>query len=232
MFARLVIPAIVAASMLMPSMLMAVPPVPPRAVGTISSSAPITINGSEMSPTLAPFWPLAAKDEIATSASALLQTAGRNLLTLDANSKARIDAAGNGLEYIYIRQGGLHFDARTGPIYVCIGDHLYVPAKSARGTLRFNASGAVDSSLELGVLLEQGTRVCGQDASVDFLSGLPKAAGGTIGAAPGGLSTRTRTAITVGAALAALLPAFFSSTPCGLSSGCNFNPPAISPSQP
>jgi hypothetical protein len=203
----------------------------PSVIGTISSSAPITINGTEMSPSLAPSWPLAPKDEITNSAPALLQTAGHDSLTLDANSKVRIDATGNGSDYIYVREGGLRFDAGAGPIYVCIAGHLYVPSKSSKGSLRLNPSGSVDSSLESGVFSEQGTRQCGPDFSGDFLKGLPKAAGGAVGAAPGGLSTGAK--ITIGAAAAVSGLAFlFSSAPCALPNGCNFNPAAISPSQP
>src|SRR5579863_10767816 len=173
-------------------------------VGTISSSAPITINGSEMSPAAAPSWPLAPKDEIANSAPALLQTADRDVLLVDINSKIRISAAGNGAAYIYIRQGGVHFDAKTGPIYVCIADHLYVPAKSAVGTLRLDSSGSVAVNLERGAFSEQGARACGQDIGPDFLSGLPKAAGGTLGPpAGGGLSTSDKIAIGVATAVGA-----------------------------
>src|SRR5580658_6833898 len=111
MFPRLAVLGIVAACLLMGGNANG-----PSVVGTISSSAPITINGSEMSPSAAPSWPLVAKDEITNSAPALLQTAGRDLITLDANSQTRIAEAGNGLEYLYVRQGGLQFDARTGPI--------------------------------------------------------------------------------------------------------------------
>src|SRR5580658_254180 len=136
MFPRLAVLGIVAACLLMGGNANG-----PSVVGTISSSAPITINGSEMSPSAAPSWPLASKDEIANSAPALLQTADRDLITLDANSKVRIGEGGNGSDYIYVRQGGLHFDARTGPIYVCVAGHLYVPSKSAQGSLRLNASG-------------------------------------------------------------------------------------------
>ena len=175
MLPRLVIPAIVAVSVLTGQ----TPPTP--IVGTISSTVPVTINGSEMSPAAAPSWPLASKDEISTSAPALLQTADRDVLLLDPNSKVRISAAGNGVAYIYIRLGGAHFDAKTSPIYVCIADHLYVPAKSAVGTLRLDASGSVVANLERGAFAEQGARACGQDIAPDFLSGLPKAAGGTFG---------------------------------------------------
>jgi hypothetical protein len=220
MFGRMAVMVIAAAAALMGG---------PAVVGTISSSAPITINGSEMSPSAAPSWPLVAKDEIANSAPALLQTAGRDLITLDANSKARVADAGNGSAYVYVRQGGLRFDARTGPIYVCIGDHLYVPSKSALGTLRLDSSGAVDSRLERGVFAEQGTRACGPDVAVDFLSGLPKAAGGAVGGAPGGLSTDAKIAIGVGvaAAVGAGLASLFSPAPCGSPNGCNFNPVSI-----
>jgi hypothetical protein len=225
MLARAAVIGIVAASGLMGV---------PGVVGTISSSAPITINGSEMSPTASPSWPLAAKDEIANSAPALLQTASHDLITLDANSRTRISDAANGAGYIYVRQGGLQFDSRTGPIYVCIADRLYVPAKSAKGSLRLDASGAVDSRLERGVYAEQGTRACGQDVPADFLGGLPKAAGGSIGPAPAGTSTSTKVIIGTALAAAALTGTAFlySSPPCALASGCNFNPASISPSQP
>jgi hypothetical protein len=225
MFARLAVLGIAAASLLMASS---------GAIGTISSSAPITINGSEMSPSAAPSWPLVSKDEITNSAPALLQTAGRDLITLDANSKARVSQAGNGLEYIYIRQGGLRFDTRTGPVYVCIGDHLYVPSKSARGSLRLDSSGMVDSKLERGVFSEQGARACGPDVAVDFLSGLPKAAGGSVGGAPAGLSTQAKIGIglAIASGAAAGSASLFSSAPCASPNGCNFNPAAISPSQP
>jgi hypothetical protein len=201
-------------------------------VGTISSTQPITINGSEMSPSVAPVWPLAARDEITTSAPALLRTVDRNTITFDALSKARIGAAGNGLTYIYVRQGGLHFNTTTGPVFICVGDRLFVPAKSAQGILRIDQGGTVVSNLESGVFAEQGTRACQQDVPPDFLSGLPRAAGGTIGppAQPG--LNRTTTAITAAAAAAVVATAFFSSAPCASPNGCNFNPPSISPSQP
>lgn len=201
-------------------------------LGTISSTEPIDINGSEMSPSAAPTWPLAAHDEITTSAPAMLQTTDRDVLTLDAHSKARIDAAGNGLAYIYVRQGGVRFNARTGPVYICIGDRLFVPAKSAQGRLRLDPSGSVVRLLESGVFAEPGARACGPDVSADFLNGLPRAAGGTIGPAPGGgLTTSTRIVSGVAAVLAGT--AFlFSPSPCASANGCNFNPASISPSQP
>jgi hypothetical protein len=202
-------------------------------VGTISSTAPITINGSATSPSAAPFWPLAATDEIATTAPALLQTTDRNAVTFDADSKARVSSAGNGMAYLYIRQGGGHFNARTGPIYICIADRLFIPAKSAQGVLRLDRSGSVVVSLESGAFAEQGTRTCGPDVPPDFLSGLPQAAGGTIGPAPtvgGGINTRNLS-IGLAAVAAAVLYSNFAPGLCASPSGCNFNPVSISPSQ-
>ena len=204
-------------------------------IGTISSTQPITINGSEMLPSASPSWPLAARDEITTSAPAMLRTQDRNVLTFDALSKARIGTGGNGSAYIYMRQGGLRFDAATGPVYICIGDRLFVPAKSAQGTLRINPSGMVVSQLDRGGFAEPGTRVCTQDAAGDFLSGLPKAAGGSIGPIPGGgltTSAKISDGIAIAAAVAAGTASLFSSSQCASSNGCNFNPAPISPSQP
>jgi len=212
---------------------MAAPQNSPSVVGTISSTEPITINGSAMSPSAAPSWPLAARDEIATTAPALFQTADRNVVRFEANSKARVGSAGNGLTYIYVREGGVHFNARTGPIYICIGDRLFIPTKSAQGILKVDPSGSAASNLESGVFAEQGTRACAQDVPADFLSGLPQAAGGSVGG-PGGFTTSAKisTTVTVVAAVIAGTASLFSSAPCGSPNGCNFNPPAISPSQP
>jgi hypothetical protein len=208
---------------------------PGAAVGTVSSTDPVTINGTAMSPAAAPSWPLAPKDEIANTAPARIQTADRNVLTLDANSRARISSVGNSQPYIYVRQGGVQFNAANGPVYICIGDRLYVPTRSAQGSVRINSSGTVVNSLQQGTFAEQGTRPCTPDAAGDFLSGLPRAAGGSIGPAPpgGGLSTSTKVAIGVTAAeggAAAL--AYFLLSRCSSSNGCNFNPASISASQP
>ncbi len=204
----------------------------PSVIGTISSSAPVTINGTEMSPSLAPSWPLAPKDEITTSAPALLQTAGRDSLTLDANSKVRIDATGNGSDYIYVRQGGLRFDAGAGPIYVCIAGHLYVPSKSSKGSLRLNPAGSVDSSTGTGTFQQAGHAPVWTGLFRRFPQWLAESGQ----AAPWGahqIRTSTRTKITSSAAAASGLAFLFSSSsPCASPNGCNFNPAVISPSQP
>lgn len=207
---------------------------PAAVVGTISSTAPVTINGSEMSPTVSPSWPLVAKDEIATTAAALLQTSNRDRLILDANTRARIGTAGGALQYIYIRQGGLQFDTQAGPVYICMAGHLYVPAKSSKGILRLQTNNSVGASLDSGAFTQQGTRSCPPDASTDFLAGLPPgAAGGAIGGA-GGISTAGKIAVGVsvaagaGAAAAGFLSSSNSPPPC---TSCAI-PPAISPSVP
>lgn len=208
-------------------------------IGTISSSMPIAINGTEMLPTAAPSWPLVDKDEVSTEGPALLHTVNRDDVTFGAQTRARISTTGNGFEYIYVREGGLQFDASQGPVFVCIGGRLYVPNKSAKGTLRLNQSQNVAASLEKGTFAEQGARPCGADFSASYLTGLPKAAGGAAGGGIGGTNAGNNVAIgvaagaVVGAGLGAL-GMFNSSSPnsCTSSSGCNFNPPPISPSSP
>jgi hypothetical protein len=202
-------------------------------VGTISSTEPITINGSTTSPSAAPSWPLAARDEVATTAPALLQTTDRNAVRFDADSKARVGSAGNGMAYLYVRQGGVHFNTRTGPIYICIADRLYIPAKSAQGVLRLDRSGSAVVSLESGTFAEQGTRTCGPDVPPDFLSGLPQAAGGSIGPPPtvGAGINKRNLAIGLSAVAAAVIYSNFAPGLCGSPGGCNFNPASISPSQ-
>jgi hypothetical protein len=205
-------------------------------VGTISSSEPITINGTEMSPAAAPSWPLAGQDEIANSGPALLKTADRNSLILDAQSRARVAAAGNGFAYIYVRQGGVRFNATAGPVYICIGDRLFVPAKSAQGSLKVDPSGSVARSLDRGSFVEQGVRPCTSDVPADFLSGLPQAAGGSIGpaggAAGGGVNRTSIAVLGIAAAAAAGLGFIGASAPCAGANGCNFNPASISPILP
>ena len=221
------------------------PQVTSPVIGTISSSEPITINGSQMLPSVAPSWPLTTKDEITTTAPALLQTTNRDSLTLDGKTRVRVTKATNGFSYVYVRQGGLHFDTKGGTVYVCIGNHLYVPAKAARGSVRLDPSKSVATSLEDGAFIEKGTRSCGPDVTGAFLAGLPTAAGGTGaaggaigGASGGGLSTGAIAAIGAGAAAAAAAGAAAafagssSSNPCTTAAGCNFNPPPISPSSP
>lgn len=194
---------------------------------------PVTINGSEMSPTVSPSWPLVAKDEISTTGAALLQTSSRDRLVLDANTHVRIGDAGAGSQYLYVREGGLQFDAQAGLVYVCMAGHLYVPAKSSKGSLRLQANNSVASSLDSGSFTEKGTRSCSPDASPDFLSGLPPgAAGGAIGGA-GGPSTAARIS-TLGVAVAAAAGAATAGFLGSSAPACNSCaiPPSVSPSVP
>lgn len=197
---------------------------------------PVSINGSEMSPTASPSWPLVAKDEIVTKGAALLQTSNRDRLILEANTRARISSGGKRSQYIFVSQGGLQFDAQAGPVYICMAGHLYVPAKSSKGALRLQANNSVAATLDSGTFTEKGTRSCSPDIAADFLTGLPAgAAGGAIGAAGGGLGTAA-TVATAGAAVAAgagaasasFLGSSYSTPAC---TSCAI-PPPISPSSP
>lgn len=196
---------------------------------------PVTINGSEMSPTASPSWPLVAKDEITTTGAALLQTSNRDRLILDAKTQARISNAGGGFQYIYVRQGGLQFDAKAGPLYICMAGHLYVPAKSSKGSLRLEAGNAVASSLDSGAFTERGTRSCSTETSAGFLAGLPAgAAGGAIGGV-GGLSTAATIGtlgVVLGAGGGAMAAGFLNSSASAPACTSCAIPPAISPSVP
>jgi len=206
-------------------------------IGTISSPAPITIDGHDLTPTAAPTWPLVSNDEISVSAQALVRTGGRDMLTFDHLTKFRISSAAKNRPYIYVRQGGLVFHAVGGPIYVCIGDRLYVPARDSEGVLRLEGNGAVTHQLTRGTFREEGLRPCSLAFAASFLGSLPVAAGGTVGAQT---STALGTAgIIAGtaapAASAGTAAAFATSSPsaaaCSTPGGCNFNPVSISPSQ-
>ena len=195
-----------------------------------------------MSPSAAPSWPVVRKDEIITSAPARLQTQSRDVFTLDPHSKVRISTTDSGRPYLYVRQGGVQFNAASGPVYICIAGHLFVPAKSAQGIVSLDPAGGVVRSLASGAFAEQGTRACAADVPLNFLSGLPAAAGGAIGGAAGagavGLSTSAVIATAAGTAAAGAAvgtSAFVSGSSvstCTTPSGCNFNPVTISPSQP
>jgi hypothetical protein len=207
------------------------------AIGTISSSSPITIDGHDLSPAAAPSWPLASNDEISVSAQAMVRTSGGDMLTFDRLTKFRISSAGKNRPYIYVRQGGLVFHAVGGPVYVCIGNRLYASARDAEGILRLEGNGAVTHQLIRGAFLEEGARACAPAFAPSFLSSLPKAAGGTVGAQTSSTlgtvgviagAAATAAAASTAAAFATSSP---STVPCSTPNGCNFNPVSISPSQ-
>jgi len=221
-------------------------------LGTIGSTSAVVIDGTAMSPTGSSAWPVVATDEIATQAPALLTTADHNLVTFDPESRFRLNAIATtpaGAEkqtYIFVRQGGLAFDARSSRMLICIGNRLFVPETLAKGTLRLDKNGSVLQHLDSGVFAEQGARSCSDSGPGVFLTGVPGpaggnagAAGGTAGAAPAGGITVTNTRAVIGAAAASLVGvgvaaatgAFTSSSSCA-TVGCNANPPALSTIQP
>lgn len=212
---------------------------PQAVIGTIASKGPVTIDGADMSPSAAATWPIAAQDEISNSATAMLRTPTQDVLTFEANSKARIATVETGRPYIYLRQGAVHFNAKAGLVYVCAAGRLFVPGKSAEGSVAIAPSGAVISRLERGAFTEQGVRACVPAVPPSFLSGLPAVAGatlsGTASAAAGSrASIGAATAATIvgtGAVAAATLSSLFAST-CSSPAGCNANPDSISPTQP
>jgi hypothetical protein len=225
----------------------------PVVLGTIGSTSAVVIDGTAMSPTGSSAWPVVAQDEVATEAPALFTTADHNLVTFDAESRFRLNAvapsqAANEKEtYIFLRQGGLAFDARSSRMLICIGSRLFVPETLAKGTLRLDKNGTVLQHLDSGVFAEQGTRSCNETGPGVFLTGVPGpaggtagAAGGTAGAAPAGGVTvinnaqiiRAEVASIIGIGVAAATGAFSSSSsPCP-ATGCNANPPAVSTVQP
>jgi len=231
---------------------------PAAVFGTIASKAPITIGGAEMSPTAAPSWPLTAEDEFSNSAPAMLRTATHDVFTFDSESRARVGTVESGRPYLYLRQGGVHFNAKEGLLYICMAGHLFVPEKAAEGSLTLDAAGKIVLRVEHGQFAEQGARSCMATAPPNFLSTLPAVAGGALagvagasaagagaaagaagavagaGAAAGGIGAATlATVVGTGVAAAAGASSAASATStCSSQAGCNFNPSSISPSTP
>ena len=220
-------------------------------LGTIGSTSAVVIDGTAMSSTGSSAWPVVAGDEIATQAPALLTTADHNLATFDAESRFRLNAvattpAAEKQTYIFVRQGGLAFDARSSRLLICIGNRLFVPETLAKGTLRLDKNGSVLQHIDSGVFAEQGARSCNEDGPGTFLTGTPGpaggnagVAGGNAGAVPAGGVTVTNTRATVAAVAATLVGvglavatgAFTSASSCA-TVGCNANPPPVSTIQP
>jgi hypothetical protein len=209
---------------------------PNKPMGAITSTKPVAIDGTSMSPTGSASWPVMERDEIATQAPAMLTTGDHNVIVLDADTKIRLDAvspvSGEAKQtYIFLRQGGLSFDAKTSRIYICAAARLFVPEVLSKGVVRLDATGAVSQSLASGVFAEQGKRSCTESGPGNFLTGVPGAAGGAVGPAAGGASTAATVraiALGVGVAVAAAASSFFSTS---------FNPnpapiSAINPSSP
>jgi hypothetical protein len=186
-----------------------------------------------MSPTGSSSWPAMELDEIATQAPTLLTTSDHDVVILDSATKIKLNsvslAAGGAKQtYIFIRQGGLTFDAKSSRILICAGGRLFVPETLSKGVVRVEANGSVSQSLTSGVFAEQGKRACTDAGVGDFLTGVPGAAGGvttSTGAAVGGSIALRTVAIGVGSAAATGVAAYTAAS-------SNTNPPPISPIQP
>lgn len=235
---------------------------PAKPIAAVSSSRPIDVGGASMPPAGAASYPIVEQDEITTQAPTLLTTNDRSIAILDANTRVKVDritppagekvAAPNAqLFYIYLRQGGLSFDAKGGRMYVCAAGRLVIPAAHAKGTLRMDAAGAINIALSAGSLDEQGKRACTENgisslsaAAVGTAAGT--VAGGAIAAVPGaviaptvaaasGISVATLGAAAAGVGLAATAGASaftaVQSSPC-LTAGCSTVPATVSSSQP
>ena len=84
--------------------------------------------------------------------------------------------------YIFLRQGGLSFDAKSSRIYICASGRLFIPEVLAKGALSLAANGAVSRTLVSGVFAEDGKRSCTETGAGQFLTGVPGAsAGATVG---------------------------------------------------
>ena len=204
---------------------------PTKPIGAISSGKPFTIDGASMSPTGASSYPVVPRDEIATQAPALFTTSDRNVVTFDADTKAKLNTVEANQTYIFLRQGGLAFDAKYSRLYICAGGSLFVLETLAKGAVRLAPNGTVSQSLTAGVFAEQGKRSCTDAGIGGFLSGVPGAAGAAIAPAPGGggLSAGTLAKIAIGVGVGAALGiSAFTST----SFPPNANPLPPSPSQP
>jgi hypothetical protein len=220
----------------------AVPP-PAEVVGSVSSPRPLAIDNVSMSPTGSASWPVVEGDEIATEAPALFTTTDRDVVTFDANSNARVSRVQAKEAYVFVRKGGLAFDAKSTRLMICIGSHLFVPQPQAKGTLRLETNGTVSEHLDGGAFAEEGKRGCGETGPVSIPGGLGGAAGAVIPAAGAhaagaAVGTAATVAIAAGGSAAVAGSAFAAgssstvSLPSCATAGCNTLPAPVSTVQP
>jgi hypothetical protein len=208
-------------------------------VGSVSSTRPIGIGDVAMTPTGSASWPVVEGDEIATDAAALFTTTDREVVTLDGKSNFKLGRAGAGETYIFVRKGGLTFDAKSGRTMVCAGGHLFVPQARARGVLRLDSGGSVSEQLDSGAFTENGVRACDETGPMATHSPLPGPAGAVIPAAPShaGVNLATAAAIIAGGAGVAAGVTLYRGSGSSASNscadtGCNTNPAPVSVIQP
>jgi hypothetical protein len=230
-----------------------------RPIAVISSGKSVTVDGAAMPPVGSASYPVVEHDEITTQAPTLLTTNDRSIAILDADTRVKIDqlsppgvdqvsASGGKLFYIYLRQGGMTFDAKGGRMYICASSRLIVPEAHSKGSIRLNPGGAVTLTLNGGTFAEQGKRGCSETGIAGFLSGIAGAqgaaggaiapiAGGAIAPIAGASAGVSAGAVTVGAVGLGLgatagASAFSSTSLNCATAGCNTIPGAVSASQP
>lgn len=83
-------------------------------VGSVSSTGPVEISGTNLSAATVSSWPLVAGDVVATgNAPAVVFIAGKGRVTLDANSRVRVEKVGEQLS-VKLMGGGLSYDLAAG----------------------------------------------------------------------------------------------------------------------
>jgi len=213
---------------------------PPAVVGTVSSSRPLAIDNVSLSPTGSASWPVVEGDELSTEAPTLLTTTDRDVVTFDANSSAKLSRAQTKEAYVFLRKGGLAFDAKSARLMICIGGHLFVPQAQTKGVLRLASNGAVFEHLDSGTFTEDGRRGCGETGTALDQGGTPGAAGAVIptAGAPGPSAATVAKVATAAAGAAAIAGAAFATGSSSTASstcvtlGCNANPAPVSTIQP
>jgi hypothetical protein len=216
---------------------------PPEVVGSVSSPRPVAIDNVSMSPTGSASWPVVEGDEIATEAPALFTTTDRDVVTFDGGSNAKVSRVQTKEAYVFVRKGGLAFDAKSTKLMICIGGHLFVPQPQAKGVLRLEAAGTVFEHLDSGAFAEDGKRGCGETGPVSIQGGTGGAAGAVIpaaGAHAAGAAIGTAATVAIATAgSAAIAGSAFAagssstvSLPSCATAGCNTLPAPVSAVQP
>jgi len=225
----------------------------PGVIGAVTSTSPIIIGKTSMSPAAAPSWPVVERDEIeTTTAPAFLVTPEQNRVVLDPGAAVNARKVESGELYIYLRKGGLSFNAKSRRIYICAGGSLYVARSPASGIVRLEQPGSVFDRLDSGKFEEKGKRVCNDQGVMAYLTaaaagggavtgaaggaGVASAGAAVSGATAGGIVAGAATLAVAGAGVAGTVAATSfvaasASSTCG-ATGCNFNPPPVSVSGP
>jgi hypothetical protein len=201
-------------------------------VGGISSTAPVEIDGTSMDP--APSWPVVDRDDVqTTSAPGLLLTPDRNAITLMPETGVRVRTSPTHQTWVFVRQGGVTVSTKNRSVLVCIGNRLFAPSASARGSLSLDRSGSVSRSVSSGVIEELNTSGCADQAAADTVQVAARPVAGGTASAGGGFGKAGIVSVAAVAASAGVTAGVAAaSSPCASSTGCNFNPASISPSGP